>query len=81
VIATQTRLTIKESKEVLRTCTAQLEASSMGYIVLFNKDKNTWELFAPGGIHLETYLTKKEADEGAAKRERFLKRALNRFTR
>lgn len=45
----------------------------MGYTVIQNQKNGTWELIAPGGIHLETFRTKAEADRGARTREQFNK--------
>jgi hypothetical protein len=65
------RLTTAETKSLLLDTTADMETTEMGYIVILNKQHNTWELLAPGPIHLETFRTKAEANAAYGKRESF----------
>lgn len=65
------RWTLAESKAILAHPHTGLEATEMGYIVVQNQTTKAWELMAPGGIHLETFKTKSEAEKGAQKREQF----------
>lgn len=64
------RCTLTETKAIAALSTP-LEPSKSGYLIYENAKNGTWEVVAPGGIHLETYRSKATAIEDVEMRERF----------